>query len=331
MAIYRGVNVPKATVALVKKLGLPTKGGLTEAEVQRRVAVQPNFPEFYKGVAALYGECPEGVDALSRMILGIADPAFRNGNLVETHFEGAVRGKANPNGRITADDITSQQARMDEARDEFLGFATDRRIAWPATPFEDATGIEEFSPTDESDVIAHGRAIWRRFGGRVLALGVGGSSNGSRVITGAFQLEKAAHAGFTFASDHLRATLDKFFTGRKVGHIIVASLSGTTMETLTNLLAAIEKLQEMGISPEQYKDYITVLTGGANSKLREIAEKYGLKVFYCKPNEGGRFSIWTVIGTLWAEANGVDSLEAKAGAMLAQYGINSSDLAINPA
>lgn len=331
--LYRRTMVSAATLQLVQQMAAKDRRKPNKAAVERAVTQHPNFPRLYKEVSVLQGEYPQEVAALSRIILGISSPAFRGNNLVESHFQGAVRGPGNSKGIITMEQVLGQQDRMNQAREEFLEFAADRKIAWPSTPFEDGTNIEKYAPSDKSDVVAHGRKLWKEFGGNMLALGVGGSGNGPRVITQAFQLENAEHAGDTFASDHLRTVFKRALkTHGKPPHIIVTSLSGTTSETLSNFVASIVMLlQEAGIEQKDYHKYITCLTGGKGSKLREIADIYGLPTFYCKPNEGGRFSIWTVIGSLWAEANGVDSLEAKAGAMLSQYRILESDMKRNPA
>ena len=284
------------------------------------------------------------MDKLSRLILGISDPAFIAKNLVTTDFSGALRGPGNANGIFTTDDVKALAPKLLAALEEMNGWTRTgltapgdekNRIAWPLAPFEDSTNLEKFAPTDESNVIAYGRNLFKQFGGRVLALGVGGSSNGPRVLTGAFQFEQAMHAGHTFSSDAIRATVKNLVSGEKRGHIIVTSLSGTTPETLTNLLISLDmifsELQRAGIPRREWRQYVTVLTGGKDSVLRQIAGKFDLPIFYCKSYEGGRFSIWTVIGTLWAEANGVDSSVAKAGAMLSQYRIWDKDIWRNPA
>lgn len=325
----RGVAVSAATIKLVQQMGLKRGNRPTADAIKQAVRRHPNFPRLYTEIAALHGEYPHEVDALSRLILRINDPTFSAANLVETHFDGAIRGSQNPQGKITATEVHSQEAKMREALAEFMRFDEERIISWPSSPFEDATNIQKFAPTDEADVISHGRQLYSQFKGEVLALGVGGSSNGSKVITSAFQLEKAEHAGFTFASDYLADVLDGF--DFKHGHIIVSSLSGTTSEPLTNLLEVFNRLEKVGVPKSEYKKHFTVLTGGKDSVIREMAEKYGLKVFYCKPQEGGRFSIWTVIGVLWAEANGIDSLQAKAGAMLSHYRIMDQNMKRNSA
>ncbi len=333
MQMVRGVQVSQSTVELVQNMSKTGKGAPSPTDITRAIVGQENFAGFYTEVAALHGEYPKEVDALSRHILGIDNPGFRATNLVETHFDGAIRGPGNAQGIISKESIYGQQGKMLEAMRGFQKFAADKKISWPTSPFEDSTNIPGLVDSDLTDVLTHGRDIYARFKGNVMALGVGGSSNGPRVITGAFQLEQAQHGGFTFASDHIRNTVVKFIRGKRIsdiGHIFVTSLSGTTSETLSNLLIALEELKKAGVPENQYKNFITVETGEESSVLRSIADVYGLKIFYCKPNEGGRFSIWTVIGTLWAEANGIDSSEAKAGAMLAQYRILMENIRQNP-
>lgn len=85
--------------------------------------------------------------------------------------------------------------------------------------------------------------------------------------------------------------------------VIVASKSGTTVETATTRAAFAEAFQELGIDPATR---ILIVTD-PGSPLHTEAEGSGHRVFSADPLVGGRFSALTAFGLVPATLAGVDT------------------------
>ncbi len=78
-------------------------------------------------------------------------------------------------------------------------------------------------------------------------------------------------------------------------HILVVSKSGTTMETLSQMLLFIEALKAENLP---VADHVTGLSDPSPSPLRELAEVHSFPMLDHDPDIGGRFSIFTNVALL---------------------------------
>lgn len=93
----------------------------------------------------------------------------------------------------------------------------------------------------------------------------------------------------------------------------VASKSGTTTETLMQLLVAIEALEEDGGGKYLKHHFAGIVEEGANP-LRSILTDIGSPVLAHDPNLGGRFSAFSSVGLVPALAAGLDIKGIRTGA-----------------
>ncbi len=88
----------------------------------------------------------------------------------------------------------------------------------------------------------------------------------------------------------------------------VISKSGSTAETMSQLMIVIEALEKK-VGAAALKDHVVVTTnprGTAKSLLHPVADQYGLKEFAVPLNVGGRFSVFSPVGMFPAAMVGMD-------------------------
>lgn len=157
---------------------------------------------------------------------------------------------------------------------------------------------------------------YRRDYDHVVVLGTGGSSLGAKT------LYALADCGFgpppgaprlwfmdnvdpdTFET--LFASLDLARTG-----FLAVSKSGTTAETITQLLVCIDALRRANV---EVGDRITAITEPADNVLRRLAATHGMAVLDHDPDIGGRYSVLSLVGLLPAMIAGLDAGAVRAGA-----------------
>jgi glucose-6-phosphate isomerase len=186
---------------------------------------------------------------------------------------------------------------------------------------------------DRHDDLASATAIARDFRERfddVIVLGTGGSSLGGRTLValadrgfgpqrGAPRLHFMDNVDpVTFAD--LEAATDPTRTG-----LIVISKSGSTAETLTQLLVLLPRLRdalglESGVglagqtNPKPIGGAIVAITEAADNPLRRLAERIGATVLDHDPAIGGRYSVLSSVGLLPALIAGLDAASVRRGA-----------------
>jgi len=91
------------------------------------------------------------------------------------------------------------------------------------------------------------------------------------------------------------------------------SKSGTTAETNAQFLLFLERLKKT-VGAENVKNHIILTTDAKKGNFRKIASKEGFKTFTIPDGVGGRFSVFTPVGLLFAAVAGIDCGNLLAGA-----------------
>jgi glucose-6-phosphate isomerase len=154
----------------------------------------------------------------------------------------------------------------------------------------------------------------------VVVLGTGGSSLGGQTLcsvagTGLGRLPGAPRLHFMSNVDP--DTFDKLIAGldwKRTG-VIAISKSGSTAETLLQLVALIEAL--IGeVAKEKIADHLVAITEPTENPLARIVRQYGCAVLDHDPDVGGRYSVLSVTGLLPAAIAGFDIGRLRDGARM---------------
>jgi glucose-6-phosphate isomerase len=175
--------------------------------------------------------------------------------------------------------------------------------------------------SDRDDDLASPTAIARDFRERfddVIVLGTGGSSLGGRTLValadrgfgpqrGAPRLHFIDNVDpVTFAD--LEAATDPTRTG-----LIAISKSGSTAETLTQLLVLLPRMRD-ALGLDHIGSAIVAITEASDNPLRRLAERIGATVLDHDPAIGGRYSVLSSVGLLPALIAGLDAASVRRGA-----------------
>jgi glucose-6-phosphate isomerase len=94
----------------------------------------------------------------------------------------------------------------------------------------------------------------------------------------------------------------------------IVSKSGKTAETLAAFSIIANKLSELGIDKNSWKDFFVFTTDPKDGHLRELAETYSIRTLEIPKNIGGRFSVLSPVGFLPSLFAGVDVNKLVSGA-----------------
>lgn len=153
----------------------------------------------------------------------------------------------------------------------------------------------------------------------LIVLGTGGSSLGAQAaiaiarylpdhIAGSNTAIHTPDSLCPFEMDRLFAELDPADT-----HVVAISKSGTTAETLAQLLACRDWL-EKGAAPANPGDHFTFITEPGDRPLRTYGEKLGSPILDHPTDVGGRFSVLTNVGMLPVAVSGLSAAAFRKGA-----------------
>lgn len=165
---------------------------------------------------------------------------------------------------------------------------------------------------DVESIVALAAQIRGRFK-HVVVVGSGGSGLSGRALC-------AIKLGVTMPTMHFLETIDPdaivaLLQGRDMGStcFIVVSKSGATAETISQFYALMDYVKtRLG---EQYiVEHFVVITGVADSPLRQAATKFKLCILDHDPDIGGRFSSLTNVGLLPAAIAQMDIKALRRGA-----------------
>ena len=109
----------------------------------------------------------------------------------------------------------------------------------------------------------------------------------------------------------------------------VVTKSGTTAETLAQLLVVWDRLEErLG---KRAREHVVATTSADRGLLRAFAREHRLRSFVIPDGVGGRFSVLSPVGLFGAAMCGIDIEALLAGAARADQRTRSEDLFENPA
>ena len=144
-------------------------------------------------------------------------------------------------------------------------------------------------------------------------IGIGGSALGAQMLNSAFPQR---HRQFTCLDntdpDALTFKLNSIDIKESVFYIV--SKSGSTAETIAALSVVLNKLEELGVSEKEFKDYLVLCTDPKKSQLLELKEKWELECLFIPSKIGGRFSVLTPVGMFPAAMLGINIDELHQGA-----------------
>ena len=165
----------------------------------------------------------------------------------------------------------------------------------------------------------------RRHCGRLLVIGIGGSSLGAQAAVALGR----ADAGLEFldgldAGRH--AALIESGEVSRMGLLIV-SKSGATPEVMAQTLVLLPALRE-AVGQDALRQRVCLIVEPGDSPLRRLGAHWGLDVLDHDPEIGGRFSVLSLVGMLPALFARVDARALRGGAntVLSNFLHSSSDL-----
>lgn len=180
----------------------------------------------------------------------------------------------------------------------------------------------------------------------VISIGIGGSYLGNQVLFDLFcgpywnQLTKDERNGypqFYFAGQNVDpVSLVELFSciSREAGHIqgrrmqvlfLVISKSGTTIETVT----AVRGLKKL--LADVCDIHLMAITDKEKGRIRPLAEERHFPCFTVPDGIGGRFSIFSQVGLVFASLAGIDIENFLKGAQMVEEACQSEDMKENPA
>lgn len=180
----------------------------------------------------------------------------------------------------------------------------------------------------------------------VISIGIGGSYLGNQVLFDLFcgpywnQLTKDERNGypqFYFAGQNVDpVSLVELFSciSREAGHIqgrrmqvlfLVISKSGTTIETVT----AVRGLKKLLV--DVCDIHLMAITDKEKGRIRPLAEERHFPCFTVPDGIGGRFSIFSQVGLVFASLAGIDIESFLKGAQMVEETCRSEEINENPA
>jgi glucose-6-phosphate isomerase len=171
---------------------------------------------------------------------------------------------------------------------------------------------DSISQVDASEKLAQEILASGRFTD-VLFLGIGGSSLGPLSLIAALPHRRPAHGLRTHFLENpdptdWRQTLSGLQPETTL--IVCTAKSGTTFETLAQFLLALEWL---GV--ERWKSHVVAITDPSKGDLRAFATEQGIPTLDIHPSIGGRFSIFSPVGTFPGFLAGLNMREFLQGAL----------------
>ena len=142
----------------------------------------------------------------------------------------------------------------------------------------------------------------------ILILGTGGSSLGAKTLCSLKTSKKTRLHFMDNIDPHTFENLFRSIDLKKTG-ILAVSKSGSTVETLMQLLTCYQKMGEVA-SPQHF----LIITEPKDSPLTRLAQAQGWRTLDHPTDVGGRFSCFSIVGILPALLGGMDVLAFRKGA-----------------
>lgn len=166
----------------------------------------------------------------------------------------------------------------------------------------------------------------------LVVCGIGGSYLGARSALEALNGLKSQDKleiifmGQTFSPNYVAQVME-YLKGKNFA-INVISKSGTTTETSISF-RLLKELLEKQVGKEKARKAIFATTDKEKGALKTLATKEGYKTYVLPGNIGGRYSVFTAVGTFPLACAGIDVEALIRGAKQAREEIESQPLAIN--
>ena len=166
----------------------------------------------------------------------------------------------------------------------------------------------------------------------LVVCGIGGSYLGARsaieAINGLKSPDKLEiiFMGQTFSPNYVAQVMN--YLKDKNFAINVISKSGTTTETSISF-RLLKELLEKKVGKERARKAIFATTDKEKGALRALADKEGYKTYVLPGNIGGRYSVFTPVGTFPLACAGINVENFIDGARIAKYDIQDAPLKEN--
>ena len=166
----------------------------------------------------------------------------------------------------------------------------------------------------------------------LVVCGIGGSYLGARSALEALNGLKSPDKleiifmGQTFSPNYVAQVMD-YLKGKNFA-INVISKSGTTTETSISF-RLLKELLEKQVGKEKARKAIFATTDKEKGALKTLANKEGYKTYVLPSDIGGRYSVFTAVGTFPLACAGIDVEALINGAKQARDDIQSQPLSIN--
>ncbi len=201
--------------------------------------------------------------------------------------------------------------------------------AWRELPHHQQEVVE--------DILETASAIRDRFEAFVV-FGIGGSALGMKALFSALkhprynELPRDKRGGpriyvvDNVDPDSLNALFDVIDVKNTAFNVITKS--GNTVETMSQFMVALSRLEEQGVD---LKEHVFLTTDKEKGILRKIADRYDFKSFIVPDGVGGRFSVLSPVGLLPAAVIGIDIKALLEGAAEMHALCQKQSLEENPA
>jgi glucose-6-phosphate isomerase len=189
----------------------------------------------------------------------------------------------------------------------------DNILSKALTRFRDTYKKGELSPlslVEQTEDIALFKSAAAQFATfeHILILGTGGSSLGGQAL---YALSTQSKPQLHFLDNIDPFTFERVFKKidlKKTG-VLAISKSGSTVETLLQLLTCLERFESLGL-----KDHFMVITEPTDNPLRNLAQRQNWPCFDHPTTVGGRYSCFSIVGLLPALLAGLDGEAFRKGA-----------------
>ena len=167
--------------------------------------------------------------------------------------------------------------------------------------FYNAPIQNELSQAAESQALADEILRDPRFND-CLFLGIGGSALGPASLLSSLRERSKSRIRFHFVDnpDPLEWKSTLLTLNPESTLVCVVTKSGTTFETVSQMLLALEWLGK-----ERWKSHVVAITDPTKGDLKEFARQQGISTLHIAPSMGGRFSIFTPVGLFAAALAGL--------------------------
>ena len=152
----------------------------------------------------------------------------------------------------------------------------------------------------------------------VVVLGTGGSSLGAQMLVSLLGEQiyvPNGKARIHFPDNLGPHTMQQLISELDLAntHFLVISKSGSTAETIAQMLACFSNLLTL-VGEEEIKNYFTVIVQPGKSFLHDFSVKWKLPIHHHDADLGGRFSVFSIVGLLPAMIVGLDVVALRDGA-----------------